>query len=140
MPIIYSNTADGYVATTNQSSWTNARDAANGTGTSAVTTSAFGFTYVIRAAGRGGGVTYSVYRSFLWFDTSGITANVASATLSIYGTSATPDGSIIAVKSTAFGGDGGSALVKADFNAIAGFSLGGSVAGSATVEGDKKVI
>tara|TARA_R110002012_G_scaffold17410_2_gene65850 strand:- start:107 stop:841 length:735 start_codon:yes stop_codon:yes gene_type:complete len=139
MPIIYSNTADGYVNKTNQSSWANARDASTGSGTSATNTSALGFVYVIRAAGRGGGITYGVYRSFLFFDTSGITANVASATLSIYGTSATPDGSIIAVKSTAFGGDGGTALATSDFDAISGWSAGSSLAGSATVYGAQKL-
>ena len=139
MPIIYSNTADGYIGKAGQSSWANARDASTGSTINTTNTSYTGATYVIRGSGRGGGAFYSVYRSFLFFDTSGITANVASATLSIYGTSATPDGSIIVVKSTAFGGDGGTALAAGDIGAIAGWSAGSSLAGSATVYGAQKL-
>jgi len=137
MPIIYSSSSgtedDGLVAKTNQSSWANARDATSGTAQDGFAQSS-SFTLVARGASRTGGIVYSVGRSFLVFDTSGITATVASATLSIYGFSQN-DGSIIAVKSTAFGGDGGTSLASGDFNAISGYSSGSSLAGSATTYG-----
>ena len=68
----------------------------------------------------------------MYFDSSSITSSVASATINIYGFSGN-DGSIIAVKSTAFGGDGGTALASTDFNNISGFSTGSSLDGNATV-------
>ena len=70
------------------------------------------------------------------FDTSGIIGTLASATLSIRGFNSN-DGSVIAVKSNAYGGDGGTALANADFNNIVGYSTGSSLAGSATVYGSQ---
>ena len=119
----------------NQSSWANARDATSGS-VSLNNQSLSTFTTVARTPLRGGGIGYTVYRSFIVFDTSGITGTVASATLSIRGVS-TNDGSVIAVKSNAFGGDGGTALASGDFDAIAGWSAGSSLAGSATVYGSQ---
>ena len=92
------------------------------------------FTSVSRGAARGGGYSYGVTRSFVVFDTSGITGTVASATLSIRGFGYNT-GSVIAVKSTAYGGDGGTSLAVGDFDAISGWSSGSSLAGSATVYG-----
>ena len=137
MPVIYPSHAslDGYVAKTWQTSWANARDATSGSVSTSTTGHGF-FTAAARESARGGGTGYHVYRSFVVFDTSGITATVASATLSIYGTSGN-DGSVIAVKSTAFGGDGGTALASGDFDAIVGWSAGSSLAGSATVYGSQ---
>ena len=132
MPDLYSTTPDGIVFKINASSWANARDATSGS-TSVGSSASSGFTQVSRAAGRSG-TAYGVYRSFLYFDTSGITSAVGSATIKIYGYSAN-DGSIIAVKSTAFGGDGSSALATTDFNNISGFTTGSSLAGNATVYG-----
>ena len=138
MPVIYSSSSgtsnDGFVAILGQSSWANARDATAGSFVGVGNTISSAFTQVHKTAGRGGGTLFGVYRSFMVFDTSGITGTVASATLSIYGVSQN-DGSIIAVKSTAFGGDGGTALAKADIDAISGWSSGSSLAGSATTYG-----
>tara|TARA_R100001510_G_C7642812_1_gene200371 strand:- start:801 stop:1556 length:756 start_codon:yes stop_codon:yes gene_type:complete len=137
MPVIYSSSSgtsnDGQLINIGHSSWANARDATSSSHISTTSQSSSAFTQVHRFAGRGG-TAYGVYRSFVVFDTSGITGTVASATLSIYGVSQN-DGSIIAVKSTAFGGDGGTALAKADFDAIVGWSAGSSLAGSATTYG-----
>jgi hypothetical protein len=131
MADLYSNTNDGTCFSGNQSSWAAARDHAGTTSqTNAATTSVF--VKVARVGTRGGGTAYSVNRSFYYFDTSGITGTVSSATLKIYGYSSATDGSAIAVKSTAFGGDGGTALVAGDFNNITGYSTGASLAGSAT--------
>lgn len=138
MPVIYSSSSgtsnDGQLINIGQSSWANARDATSSSHINTTYTSSSSFTQVHKFSGRGGGNSYGVYRSFIVFDTSGITSTVASATLSIYGVSQN-DGSIIAVKSNAFGGDGGTTLAKADFNAIVGWSAGSSLAGSATTYG-----
>ena len=141
MPVIYSASFgagdDGRVYKYGAPSWAGARDSTSGT---VVTSSQAStqFVWVAKFATRGGGDGYSVYRSFIVFDTSGITATVASATLSIRGYGAN-DGSVIAVKSTAFGGDGGTALAAGDFDAITGWSAGSSLAGSATVYGAQKL-
>ena len=138
MPTIYSSSSgtsdDGYVAKVGTASWVAARDATDGDFAATSTSLLGAFTQVYRSSGRGGGISYGIYRSFVVFDTSGITSEVASATLSIHGHTGN-DGSVIAVKSTAFGGDGGTALAKADFDAISGWSAGSSLAGSATVYG-----
>ena len=130
MADLYSNTGDGNIHSGYQSSWANARDHVGATRNAEQgTTSAF--VAVVRQAARGGGINYIVYRSFYYFDTSGITSTVNSATFKIAGLFAN-DASCIAVKSTAFGGDGGTALAASDFNNITGFSTGASLAGSAT--------
>ena len=140
MPVIYSSSSgtkdDGVIYKSNQSSWVNARDATSGTASLNSSLSSY-FTGVIRGPSRSGGIVYTVYRSFMVFDTSSITGTIASAELSIYGFSSN-DGSVIAVKSNAYGGDGGTALANGDFDAIAGWSAGGSLAGSATVYGAQK--
>ena len=117
MPIIYSSSSgtkdDGVIYKSNQSSWVNARDATSGTASLNSSLSSY-FTGVIRGPSRSGGIVYTVYRSFMVFDTSSITGTIASAELSIYGFSSN-DGSVIAVKSNAYGGDGGTALANGDF-------------------------
>ena len=133
MPDLYGNTNDGSCSISNQSSWANARDnngSSGGVSTSASANSSF--TLVSRSATRGGGSAYGIGRSFMYFDTSGITGTVATATIKIHGYTGN-DGSIIAVKSTAFGGDGGTALASTDLDNISGFSAGSSLDGNATV-------
>lgn len=106
----------GYVIKAATDTWSNVRGAASGSTVADNPTSgrnAFAAS-VAHVTGRGGD-TYIIYRSFFYFDTSGITGTVASATLDIYGyTYGTAD--VIAVKSDAFGGDGGTALKAIDFN------------------------
>ena len=133
MPDLYGNTDDGQCSISAQSSWANARDH-NGSGGVVNTGGAgsSGFCSVFKGAARGGGSSFSVARSFMYFDTSGITGTVATATIKIHGYNDN-DGSIIAVKSTAFGGDGGTALASTDLDNISGFSAGSSLDGSATV-------
>ena len=134
MPDLYSNTADGWMRSDTGSpigTWAGARDVTSG-GTPdindtrtqlAVSSSRFG--------SRGGGNTYRVTRSFMWFDTSGITGTVSAATIKIRGYNQN-SGSIIAVKSTAFGGDGGTALAAGDIDAMPGWTTGASAAGNVT--------
>ena len=139
MPKIYSASAgtsdDGLIYKLGQSSWANARDATSGTVSlnNATYSNAIAAQYF---AGRGGGNDFRVFRSFFVFDTSGITGTVASAKIGLKGYVST-SGSAIAVKSTAFGGDGGTALASGDINAISGWSAGSSLAGSATVYGSQ---
>ena len=65
-------------------------------------------------SGRGGG-THSIYRTYLYFNTTGIAASAANILINGASNNAA---SFIIAKSTAFGGDGGSALDTADFTEI----------------------
>ena len=64
---------------------------------------------------------YVIIRSFFFFDTSGISSAVASVTLNMRG-STYSSADVIAIKSTAFGGDGGTALATSDFYAEIDYS------------------
>ena len=134
MADLYSNTGDGYIASSTTSAWADARDDTDGQSVTTNTSNFVQFTSASRFGGRRGGNTYAINRSFMYFDTSGITGTVSAATIKIYGASAN-EGSVIAVKSTAFGGDGGTALATTDLDAITGYSAGSSLAGNATVYG-----
>ena len=134
MADLYSSNDDGGIYSATDATWANARDDTSGTVTGLTNTANSSLTAAIRYGARGGGNTYKIFRSFMWFDTSGITGTVSAATIKIRGYS-TNDGSVIAVKSTAFGGDGGTALAAADLDAITGYSAGSSLAGNATVYG-----
>ena len=134
MADLYSSTDDGVVYSAPNAAWASARDDDSGTVTATGDTWNADFTGVSKFGSRGGGSTYRVLRSFMWFDTSGISGTVGSATIKVHGTSAN-DGSVIPVKSTAFGGDGGTALAAGDVDAITGFSTGASLAGNATTYG-----
>lgn len=130
MPTIYADTNDGLIAKINQSSHANARDASSGTA-STTATSINTFLYQ-SGAGRGGGTAYSVRRIFFYFDTSGITSTLASATFNIKRTTGTIGGEMQLVKSNAFGGDGQTALANGDFDAFPGFSAGNTMDGNVT--------
>ena len=75
-----------------------------------------------KSSGRGGG-TLRFKRVFLYFDTSGITSTLSAAHIDITsaGASADPNDTIL-LKSTAFGGDGGTALATSDFYAEIDYS------------------
>ena len=112
MPTLYSNTNDGSITTGNETSWDAARDKTSGT---ADTNNTEDTPIIFRSSGRGG-TTYKIGRNFMYFDTSGITSTVSSATLKLWWRANTE--SYIVMKSTAFGGDGGTALANADFDNI----------------------
>ena len=114
MATVYANAADGYIDSGGQSSHANARGASSGTASTSLTSSSEAVRYY-KSSGRGA-TTYFVRRTFLWFDTSGITGTLSEATLKVYPSINACD--IIAVKSDAFGGDGSSALANADFNNV----------------------
>jgi len=132
MADLYSNTDDGNVYSSTLAAWADARDDTTGHAVGTGNNSAAAFVAAYRFAARGGGNAYRVLRSFMYFDTSGISGTVDSATIKIRGQSTANEGSIIAVKSTAFGGDGGTALAVEDLDAITGYSAGASLAGNVT--------
>tara|TARA_R100001443_G_C3313333_1_gene168293 strand:- start:7 stop:687 length:681 start_codon:yes stop_codon:yes gene_type:complete len=121
MATIYANTQDGYVARVNQSTWANARANSSGTAASATGSNFFQGISGFAQAARGGGSVYTIYRSFLWFDTTGISTNVDSATLKIRGFSQS-GGDVIAVKATLNTGS----LGTADFEEIEGWDSSGT--------------
>ena len=132
------NTDDVFLSRFAESSWANARDATSANDSSDSAASSSWFTRSYHTVNpRTGATVYGVRRSFMAFDTSSITANVAEAFLSVRGVS-TNDGSVIAVKSDAYGGDGGSNWGTSDFNNIVGWSAGSSLDGLATVYGAAK--
>lgn len=72
------------------------------------------------SAGRGGG-THRIQRSYIHFDVSAITGVVSSLVLNVRGNTNTSS-DVIVLKSTAFGGDGGTALSSADYFTNVDFS------------------
>ena len=122
MANIYSTAAhDGYIlSSSGVSNWDTVRDATDGISTGRTQTRGTQNIKASKTAGRGGGFLWQVYRSFLWFDTSGVsdTDDTEDITLYIYGFyNTTAD--LFAVKSTH-----STSLVTADFDAITGW--GGS--------------
>tara|TARA_Y100000361_G_C11148900_1_gene339808 strand:+ start:1292 stop:1981 length:690 start_codon:yes stop_codon:yes gene_type:complete len=135
MAAIYADSSDGWVRSFNQPSWYNARTGAGGLSFSSTSSSAFAGISAYRTSARGGGFAYHVFRSFLSFDTSGISTDVSSATLKIFGSSQA-GGDLIAVKSNS----DIESLGTADFDAIEGWSVGiGSTDGSGGGDNETKV-
>ena len=64
-------------------------------------------------AGRGS-LTHNMRRTFLHFDTSGLTGTISNTSLNIRGVT-NESADVIVLKSTAFGGDGSSNLASSDF-------------------------
>ena len=137
MPDIFSNTNDGKIYTGNVSGHSAARGASTGTATANENLSNAGVKY-FKTSGRGA-ATVAIARSFFFFDTSGVTGTVSSATLNISFASNNQNFNIIIIKSDAFGGDGGTALANDDFNNVdfstpyaSALATGGSSTGTAT--------
>ena len=116
MAIIYAHSSDGYVARINQSSWADARNGASGTSVSSTTNAQAYATAGYRAIARGGGFVFNVYRSFMSFDTSGISTTPSSATLRVYGYSQA-GGDLIVVRARS----DISSLGSSDYDAIEGW-------------------
>lgn len=117
--------------------WAGARDAtAGGTQSAAVDDedSADNFTAVSRFGSRGASNTYKVIRSFMRFDTSGISGAISNVTIGVRGYGSN-DGSVIAVKASSAFSSGSTDLSYLDFDAIDGYVTGSSLAGNATVYG-----
>ena len=106
----------GRAARTAQTSHANARDGTTATATLVnPTTGTYGMRYQ-QQSGRSG-LAWHVYRTFYYFDTSGITGNVTDSSLNILG-SLDQTATVIIVPSTAFGGDGSADLIADDFNNV----------------------
>ena len=111
MPTINSSKA-GYIIGQSSTNFSTARQ--NGSSAVPAPTTSTDSALRYRATSGRGSLTHAFYRTFLYFDTSGITTPVLSATIDIMGYSAgTAD--YIVLKSSAFGGDGGTALTTGDF-------------------------
>ena len=117
MATIYADAQDGYITRHNQSSWSDARANTTGTSAAASVTGTSNGIAAWKASARGGGSVFSIYRSFFFFDTSGISTNVSEATLKIYGRAFTT-GDVIAVKSNS----DIETLGAADFGSIVGWN------------------
>ena len=136
MAIVYSNSSDGNIFSPT-TTWAGARDAtAGGTQSAAVDddTENANFTSVSRFGSRGASNTYKVIRSFMRFDTSGISGTVSNVSIKVRGYTAN-DGSVIAVKASSAFSSNATDLSYLDFDAIDGYATGSSLAGNATVYG-----
>ena len=117
MATVYSSTNDGYVYRT-ASSWTSSRNGATGTSYNSTLTSNAQAISASRFSARGGGYSYTIYRTFLHFDTSGISGTVTDATLKIRGRTFNT-GDVIALKATS----GIATLTAADYDNIEGWIM-----------------
>jgi len=107
----------GYIGLTAQSTHTAARDGTTGNTGASNPTTAYSQAINYNAVVGGRGNSYNIYRAFYYFDTTGISSTVTSATINIAGsTNNTAD--VIVLESTAFGGGGGSNLALSDYNKI----------------------
>ena len=117
MATIYAHTNEGYVVRHAQSTWSDARDNVAGTRAASTAPRFSDAVQASRYAARGGGYTFSIRRSFFYFDTSGISTDVDSATFKVYGFSQ-GTGDLIAVKATS----GIEIISVTDFSNIVGWS------------------
>ena len=117
---------DGTIYKFLQTTWAGARDATTGTVTDTGSTSLTGIRDG-RFASRGAGYTYSVYRSFLQFDTSTILTRPNSWQIGIYGY-INGAGRVNCVKATAI-----PFLDATDFDAIEGWVAGADNSGNVTL-------
>ena len=116
MPTIYSDASDGSIYTVSTSNWAAVRDAT--TGTAIDNDTRRNYAVRARAVSGGRGSQWQVWRTFMYFNTTGVTDTLASATINIrgyqYGTA-----DLWVVKSTQ-----GTALDNTDFDAITGWEAG----------------
>ena len=110
---------DGYIGRRAETSWTDSRDNTTGTHTGRTTTKYLAGMRAFHFPARGGGASWRVFRSFLRFDTSGISEAPSSATLKVYGYSRN-SADIFAVKATH-----SLEFTNADFDAITGWNNSG---------------
>lgn len=108
----------GYIRGTPGSSFANARQANGSTATDSPTGNvANSIMSFFSSRGRGGAI-YLFQRTYLHFDTSGISGTVSSVNLRIQGFSQNSSNAIVMNGNNAFGGDGGTALNVDDFNEV----------------------
>ena len=112
----------GYIRGTPGSNYTSAKTSNGSTAVDSPTGNVSNAIMAFFASGRGGG-TFLFQRTYLYFDTSGITTLPSSATLKITGITSNSSDAIVADGGNAFGGDGNTALATTDFNEV---DIGGS--------------
>ena len=131
MPTIYSDPSDGFIYTVSTSSWAAARDATTGTADDNDTRR--NYAVRARAVSGGRGSQWQVWRTFMYFNTTGVTETLESATINIrgyqYGTA-----DLWVVKSTQ-----GTSLDNTDFDAITGWSSGADNSSNVTKYCDSEV-
>lgn len=111
MPTINSSKA-GYI--TGQSSTNFATARQNGSSVVSAPTTNQSTAIQYRATSGRGSLTHSMKRTFLYFDTTALIGTISSTSIQIAGvTNSSAD--VIVLKSTAFGGDGGTTLATSDF-------------------------
>ena len=112
----------GFIRGTPGTNYSTAKTANGSTATDSPTSNINNAIMAFFSAGRGGG-TFLFQRTYIYFDTSGITTLPSSATLKITGVTSNSSGCIVADGGNAFGGDGNTALATTDFNEV---DIGGS--------------
>jgi len=112
----------GFIRGTPGTNYNTAKTANGSTATDSPTGNISNAIMAFFSSGRGGG-TFLFQRTYIYFDTSGITGTVTSATLKITGNSQNSSACIVADGNGAFGGDGNTALATTDFNEV---DIGGS--------------
>ena len=111
MPTINSSKA-GYIIGQSSTNFTTARQSGSSVVAASTTNQTTAIQY--RATSGRGSLTHAMRRTFLYFDTTALTGTISSTSLKITGaTNTTAD--VIVLKSTAFGGNGGTALATSDF-------------------------
>lgn len=106
----------GYARVTGQFSHAAARGASTGQALANPSTSVSpAFAYQATSSGRG--LAYAIYRVYYYFDTSGITGTVTSASVKIRGYTGSTSRAIL-VPSTAFSGDGSTNLAGNEFGNV----------------------
>ena len=75
----------------------------------------------LASAGRGS-LTHQMKRTFLYFDTSGLTGTISNTSINIAGDGTNESADVIVLKSTAFGGDGSSNLASSEYFSSIDFS------------------
>ena len=114
--------SDRQLRVRNENSWSAARDAT--TADSAVTT-ANGVRNKKSSSGK-----YDNHRTFLAFDTSGVTVAPSSATLSLRATSFVSSDFVIVKVQAGATGDSGTEFANSDYNLLQGFSSGNTMNGN----------
>ena len=112
----------GYIRGTGSSNYTTAKTSNGSVAYDSQTGNISNAIMAFFSSGRGGG-TYLFHRTYIYFDTSGITTIPSSATLKITGVTNSSANVVVADGNNAFGGDGNTALATTDFNEV---DIGGS--------------
>ena len=107
----------GFIRGTPSANLTTARTSNGSVATDSPTTNTTNAVMSFFSSGRGGG-TILFHRTYVYFDTSGITATPTSAKLKLTTVSFNQSDVIVMNGLNAFGGDGNSALATNDFNEV----------------------